>query len=120
MERTGPMSATEGGVDRDYALERVGGDRELLAEIIALFVGDCPRLLRDIEETAADADAFHLAAHRLKGSLLQFGAFHAADLCQQLEDLGRESDLAGVPALLPALREEVDRVIESLEVLAGE
>jgi hypothetical protein len=50
-------------------LARVGGDRELLAEISKLFVEDAPRHLERIRAAldARDGDALRRAAHGLQG-----------------------------------------------------
>ena len=116
------MSATEGGVDHVYALEQVGGDRELLIELIELFVGACSSMLRNLEEAVAtaDPDAIQQAAHLFKGSFAQFGAFYAADLCGRLESMGRQGDVDGALSLLPALREETERVLACLEAFVEE
>src|SRR6185295_15325873 len=55
-------------------LARVGGDRELLAEISRLFVDDAPRHLERIRHAldARDGDALLRAAHGLKGAAANF------------------------------------------------
>jgi len=119
MERTGPMSATEGAVDRDLALANVGGDQELLAEIVELFVGESPRMMAAVDRAVAssDAAALRLAAHTLKGSASVFGAQHAVELSFELESMGDAGELTGAEEILALLRDEIGRVIPSLEAL---
>jgi two-component system, sensor histidine kinase and response regulator len=103
--------------DRAAALEVVGGDVDLLRELVDLFLEDCPRLIGDLRAAieASDATAVKRAAHTLKGALQNFGAADVAGTAQQLETMGRANDLAGaaplsvtlerrLAALAPALR----------------
>src|SRR5207247_267676 len=57
-------------------LARVGGDRQLLAEISRLFVDDAPRHLEGIRRAldVHDGESLRRAAHGLKGSVGNFGA----------------------------------------------
>ena len=121
MERTGPMSATEGAVDRDLALANVGGDQELLAEIVELFVVESPRMLAAIDRAVASSDptALQLAAHTLKGSASVFGAQRAVELSFELESMGGAGELTGAEEIRALLRAEIDHVISSLEALVA-
>ena len=60
----------------DRVLARVGGDRELLAEISRLFVDDAPIHLKRIRDAldAGDADSLRRASHALKGAAANFEA----------------------------------------------
>ena len=57
-------------------LARVGGDRELLAEISRLFIDDAPRHLARIREAldAHNGESLRRAAHGLKGAAANFDA----------------------------------------------
>ena len=57
-------------------LARVGGDRELLAEISRLFVDDAPRHLQKIRHAldTHDGESLRRAAHGLKGAAANFDA----------------------------------------------
>ena len=75
----------------DETLERVDGDLDLLAEIAGLFLADAPAMLADIIAAVAAGDAQEVSrsAHRLKGSILTFGAPTAAAVALRLEENGR-------------------------------
>jgi two-component system sensor histidine kinase/response regulator len=94
------------------ALERVEGDRELLAEMIGLFLEECPDLVAEMRSalTAQDAAALHHAAHTLKGSVGNFSARRAFAAALTLEKLGRAGDLAAAPAAFAALEQELERL----------
>ena len=101
--------------DRDL-LARLGGDAELLKEVIGLFTEDCPPLMTAIREALAvsDAPAINRAAHQLKGSAGNFDARELTALAQQVEIHARDRDLAAVEATLPALQSAVDARLADL------
>jgi HPt (histidine-containing phosphotransfer) domain-containing protein len=100
------------------ALQRVDGDRDLLAEIAAIFLADAPAMLGDLAAAVAsrDATALSRAAHRLKGSILTFSAPEAASAAVVLETSGRTGDLSRVEEDLAALAAAMKR----LEIGLGE
>jgi CheY-like chemotaxis protein len=97
------------------ALARTGGDRRLLAEIVALFVADCRALLRQLERavTKADADAVRNAAHSLKGAVANVGGLAVSVVAADLEEARRSGRLNDAPMKLGRLREEIDRLTEA-------
>jgi len=102
-------------VDFDAALQVVGGDRELLSEVVALFLKkDCPRRLRELREGIEhqDARAVSVGAHSIKGSALSFGGQALGAVAQRLEQMGREGNLTGADILLEELKVELDRFID--------
>ncbi len=66
-------------INRDVALEKLGGDADLLVEIIDLYLEDSPKVLDKLraEVAAGDAEGIWKSAHRLKGSVGR-SAFRAA------------------------------------------
>ena len=99
------------------ALERVDNDQELLAEIAGLFVADAPAMLEAVATAVAagDAPAVARAAHRLKGSILTFGAADTAALAQSLELTGSDPDFPAAHAILARLTPAVARLRTALE-----
>jgi CheY-like chemotaxis protein len=99
-------------VDLEKALERCGGDAELLADVAVAFeesFAENGAALR-AAVLARDGDAIHRAAHSLKGVFVYVCADTAAKLAQELCVAGRQGELAGVPALVEALMRECDEV----------
>ena len=74
------------------AVDRLGGDEELLRELCQIF----PKQLQKLRQAVADADAQAVmrAAHCVKGELGYLGAAGASQAAQQLEDMGHENDLS--------------------------
>lgn len=70
---TGPV------FEREQVLFNLGGDEELLEQLIQMYAEDEPRLVADIDTAIAtrDAEALHNAAHALKGAVANFCATRA-------------------------------------------
>src|SRR5205807_3968892 len=85
-----------GGFDRAVAMERVGGDAQLLRELAGMFLVESPRWLADVRAAVAAGDLGKLkrAAHTLKGAVGTFGARAAFDAALELETRSRAGDLA--------------------------
>jgi PAS domain S-box-containing protein len=99
--------------DQAAALKYTGGDRRLLAEVVALFRADYPAALRKIASaiSRSDAERLRLHAHALKGALATVGSSAGRDAAFTVEQMGRSGDLDGAREALAALR----GVIRSLE-----
>jgi|GEM_PF-386869 len=108
--------AVESPIDREEALERLGGDEELFAEVAGVFLADAPRLLNEIRAAiaAGDADGVHRAAHGLKGTAGYVGGKPAADAAQALESAAAAGELAETPHAFEKLATEVNRLAKVL------
>ena len=106
-------------IDREEILGRLSGDRELIAEVVDLFVADRATLLGDLRRAVSDNDAkaAREAAHRLKGVLATLAARGAVSTAVKLEELARKGDLHAAPATLDTLEREVDVVQDELAKL---
>ncbi len=105
--------------DRTAALERVDGDRGLLAEIAGIFLTDISAMLQSVKaaHAAGDPNALARAAHRIKGSVLTFAAGPSSDAALALEQLGRTGTIAGGEPLVRTLELELDRLSAALKPL---
>lgn len=109
----------EGRIDRAALatlLETTGDDPEFLAELIDSFFDDSPVQLATIRQAAqgGDAEGLRRAAHSLKSNSATFGATELANLCRQLEQLGRDGDLAAIGDLVARTEAEYGRVRPAL------
>ena len=86
-------------------LER-SGQKNLVANLIALFEQEAPALVRALNEACAakDARAFQQKAHRLKGNSATFGFKAMASLCSELEEKGGAGALIGCDETLRRLQ----------------
>jgi len=116
----GPQDAGP-ALDEAAALAYAGGDRQLLGELLGIFLADCRGQLRALRDAVAGTDPAALlrAAHTLSGSLRVLGATAAIELVGPLEALGREGRLKGAAALLARLEPELERVRGAAEAIAA-
>ena len=109
-----PAAGATAGVDD--LLGRIGGDKKLLNRMIRTFLRDTPKRVVALQTALQHEDADKIAslAHALKGSAGIFLAQKAHDLAQELEDLGRKSELGGAAGVYGALKEEIAKLEEKL------
>jgi len=102
--------------DRAAALERLGDDEELFAEVADLFRTDGPKLLDEIRTAIAAGDAATLkrSAHGLKGAAGYVGGTFTASAARRLELIGTEGELSAAPEAFCALETEVRRLVADL------
>ena len=114
-------SATESteAFDLQAALDGVDGDRDLLLEMAVLFLAQCPQLLTEIKACVerADAKGLERSAHKLKGSIGNFGAERVRLAAQQLEEMGRTGSLTEARVIYATMESEVGRVQQALATL---
>ena len=112
---TSPNSFTT--LDWNTALETVGGDEEVLKEVVDAFLSECPQMVESIRSSISDADTKTLqrAAHTVKGSMRYFGAQAAYELAYELERSGERGVLDGTRQTLSNLERELSRLLPELE-----
>jgi two-component system sensor histidine kinase/response regulator len=98
--------------DLDAALEYLGGDGDLLREIVGMFHGQCEKCLAKLREAVAKGDAvgIEFAAHALKGAAANLFAQESVEAALKLEELGRSGSANGAKELLAALESEISRL----------
>ena len=106
-------------LDESLALSRVGGDVDLLKEVVELFLDDYPSTFEKIKGavTSCDATALEHHAHSLKGSVSTFGANRAFEAAFTLEKQGRSGDLSGAPDGLAQLEQALEALRPELVLL---
>ena len=95
------------------------GEGAVLAEIIGQYL-DQSRGQRDALADAihaGDSRAIERAAHSLRGASANVGGTRLAEICGELEGLGRAHDLASATALLETFDTELSRVQAALSQL---
>ena len=95
------------------------GQPSLLQQVIQLYMEDSPKLIETIRHsiTLGDAAAMQRAAHSLKSTSGNLGAMMLAEMCKELETMGRAGTTDNAILLLPVLEDEYDRVCEAIVVL---
>ncbi len=84
------------------------GQPDALAKILSLYLSDSHQLVDKLRKAVQDREAklVNEAAHSLKSRSAALGAVSLADLCKQLERLGRTGDLTEAPGLIKQLESE--------------
>jgi PAS domain S-box-containing protein len=81
-------------MDLKEVLARLENDRDLLMDLIDLFIAESPKMMKAVAAAIQKRDARGLerAAHTLKGSVSNFGSKDVYEAALVLEKMGREGD----------------------------
>jgi len=106
-------------IDQEALLEGVGGNRQLLRELVRIFLKDYPQRLLEIKDAIGHGDAGALggAAHALKGAVGNFSAEKAFATAQRLESVGKNGDLGVAGEACAMLESELAILDEALRKL---
>jgi signal transduction histidine kinase/DNA-binding response OmpR family regulator len=113
---TAVETTTAPPLDRAGMMERLGGDEELMSEVIRLFIQDCPNRLAAIK-TAVDqrsAEGIRKAAHALKGAVGNLSASALFDATATLERIGADGRLDAAEAGWRRVVTEVSLLMSTL------
>ena len=97
-------------------LALMGGDRDLLLELIDVFFEDAPLRIEAVRRALADrdAEALYRAAHALKGSAGNFGAPDVVGRANRLEALARENNLDAAALEFEFLETDMNQLVADL------
>jgi HPt (histidine-containing phosphotransfer) domain-containing protein len=92
---------------------------DLLRLVAGTFLESTPPLLNDMRRgiAAGDAGSVSRIAHRLRGSMANFGADEAVEAAFRLEKMGAEGDLTGADAACETLIEGYEALRAGLDRL---
>ena len=92
-------------------------DPELLSRLVGQFIQDAGACVEALQRAvdAGHADGMSKEAHGLKGISRNIGAERLAELCSQIEQLGKSKNLEGIESQLISLQQEFARVTHMLE-----
>jgi CheY-like chemotaxis protein/HPt (histidine-containing phosphotransfer) domain-containing protein len=120
--RAGRPGKTALVFNREELLDRLGGDRQVLREIVTMCLAECPRLTGNIR-TALAAGSPHdveRAAHSLKGTMASIGANESQAAAARLETLARAGDLSSAEKTFAVLEQEMGSLTSALGGLLQE
>jgi CheY-like chemotaxis protein len=102
--------------NRGELMDRLGGDVELFADVVGLFLDDCPKRLAAIKNAVElrDAELIRASAHALKGAAGTLSAVPLFDAAQTLERLGAEGRLEPTGAAWRTLANEASNLMDIL------
>jgi CheY-like chemotaxis protein len=108
-------------IDLARALERLGGDEQLFADVIRVFLEDCPDRLGAIKAAvdARNGDAIRRTAHALKGAASNLAATEVFEAAKTLERLGAEQRLDAAEAAWRRLSTAAAQLLDTLRRVQG-
>jgi HPt (histidine-containing phosphotransfer) domain-containing protein len=100
----------------------VGGDKQLLNELITIFLQEFPAIAKRLKESllAGDVAALRDPVHRLKGSLGYLGMPHPAGLAEEIEIASRAENPTRVAGLIDALIAHVNLLQPAMRAIRAE
>jgi len=111
-----PSAPESSMFDERKALDHAGGDRELLQEVLGVFVEETDHWLRDLRDaaTARDAERLRRAAHTVKGAASNCGSEKTSSLANAVEQLAASGDLAAAVERADDLAASLSRLSSSV------
>ena len=108
---------SERTLDLEAALERVEGDRELLEELLDMFVDEAGKNIVELRQAVAGQDAAlaERMAHTIKGAASNVGAKFVASTALIVEQQARSRDLSNIHLKIAALQAEIERLLPEIE-----
>jgi len=110
-----PKSVAAAGVlDVGELYDRLGGDRELARELLAVFLEEHDKISGGVEAAlrAGDAGALKTAAHGLKGMAANISAGVLRDVSLQIEKAADRGDLGAAGSLLQELQAAMQATLD--------
>lgn len=105
----------------EETLERMSGDRELLANLFQLFGDDVPKKLGTIEASIREGDLYQTerTAHSLKGASATVGAEQLSQLAARLEQAAKGGQSGEMTLLLQELGQVWTQTLEAMHEFGG-
>lgn len=119
-ESAGKLAAR--GWNPETAIDAVGGDRQLLGDVMRVFINEGPRLLVQLEQAieAGDPAGTHRVAHSVRSVVRTFGAKSLEAPIARLESHG-ELSASGTPSMpaaaIAAARRDAGMIRQGIEAL---
>ena len=108
-----------GRVDLAALLDQFGGLREVLREVIEVYLDRYPLMVDEVRRAVAFRDTALLGrtAHTLKGAVCTFGVGAVTEAAAALERAGKCGDLSRIDEMYARLDIEVDQLRTELQNL---
>lgn len=109
-------------INKDQFMERVGGDIDLLKELVDIFVDTREMMLSELDQAIREgnAEATERAAHTIKGAVGNFAADRAFQAALELETMGRDKKMRNAAEAYKILELEIGYLKDALTALSQE
>jgi two-component system sensor histidine kinase/response regulator len=103
--------------DIESALSNVGGDNELLKEVIDIFIRTVPDQINDLKQAILDAnfETVNHLAHTIKGAAKSVGAKLISDIAFKIEQMSSSKNADMLSELTDKISSNVDELQSALE-----
>jgi two-component system sensor histidine kinase/response regulator len=110
---------SDSGFNSQQACDRLGGDEELLQELVRVFVDEWPRWRQELTDAIAGGDLPRVRrlGHTVKGALGHFALKQAESAALRLETLPPECNPAEADEAYGVLTSEIARALPQLEAV---
>lgn len=109
-------------LDVNEFMERVQDDKELLLELLDIFVSDYQEKekLMKIAVSGNDHEQIKSIAHSLKGASGNISAKKLRETFMKLEELGKNNDTSGADELLSTMNQQFEELLVRIESVKEE
>lgn len=109
-------SSTQINLDFRQILDRLGGDEQLLRDVIEIFIEEAPKHVDTLRRALAqgDAEAVEKTAHSMKGELGYLGISVVSEKARELEELGRKHDLEQASQIFTSFETEIFAIVAAM------
>jgi CheY-like chemotaxis protein len=116
-----PPSGEDEPLDLPALWDRVGGDSQLLGELVDIYLCESPSMLAAAQQALQNKDGRELArvAHTLKGSVGNFSARSTRELAERLEGFAEQGDFSSARTTMNTLEQAMERLDHALNSLRG-
>jgi CheY-like chemotaxis protein len=117
QEECPPVGVDGDPVDRCALLDRLGGNSQLLSELVQIYLSESPSLLAAAQLALREKNGQNLArlAHTIKGSAGNFIARATLETAERLEAFAEEGDFSRAQEAMKALDREMERLGRALQ-----
>ena len=113
----GSLSGQPPVINKQAALNRMGGDEQILLILAETFLEDAPIVMEQLEQAIQQQDAtgIHFGAHKMKGLAANFDGLATTHVAAELEACGRAQKTEGLQKLWTSLVHEVKRLEDAIQ-----
>jgi HPt (histidine-containing phosphotransfer) domain-containing protein len=107
--------------DITKTLDSLGGDKELLREVVEILLAEAPQQMARLRRAIAEGDATSIErmAHGLKGELGYLGISELSQGAGQLEGLGRRCELQKATEVFADFETQISAILNKLRDVIG-
>ena len=124
VEADGPKTRTEGEnlIDMQEALRRIGGDEELLRDLLGIMARDLRGKIEHVRQALIDNDlsALNKLAHSLRSSCGTVGAISCHKLAYEVEQAAKREETGRIHPLTSDFVSQLERLQNELDLLVGQ